>query len=333
MQPILFRLLFLFTALALPGALAAQSDSSASSNSSRIPGFSVTVPDAVPDDLFAGSRSTDVLAAQVMLDRSRHSPGVIDGYMGGNTLRAIRSYREANGLPAGEALDKALMRSLLDSQGGDVFTSYTITQEDVDGPFYEVPSGMEQMAEMDRVGWTSPLELLADRFHMDREFLAALNPKADFGGAGTKITVLARGDEKLAGEVARIEIRKAENSVVALGADDKILASYPATIGSDQFPSPSGTMQVTGVAPDANYTFTPTGREWGPDETLVIPPGPNNPVGGVWIDLTKEGYGIHGSPDPQLIGKTASHGCVRLTNWDAGELAGAVSQGIPVEFL
>lgn len=285
-----------------------------------------------PDGVSLDKKRLQLAAIQAMLDRSRHSPGVVDGYMGGNTRRAIRYYRMANGLPKGDAIDDALIKSLLDTQTGDVFRSYTITEDDVNGPFYEVPNEFAAMADMERVGYRNAQELLAERFHMDRDFLAALNPEADFGKAGTKITVMARGDNQVAGAIKRIAIRKSSKSVVAFGGNGKMVASYPATVGSDEFPSPSGSMQVNAVAPEANYTFDPDDQRWGPDKTFVIPPGPNNPIGGVWIDLGKDGYGIHGSPDPQLIGKTASHGCVRLTNWDARELAAAVSQGIPVQF-
>ena len=167
---------------------------------------------------------------------------------------------------------------------------------------------------------------------MDRDFLRALNPEADFGEAGTKLAIVSHGDGEVDGDVARIEVRKGEASVVGLNDAGEIVASYPATIGSTRFPSPSGSMEVTAVAPEPNYTFQGTAQEWGPEGTYILPPGPNNPVGGTWIDLTKEGYGIHGSPDPQLIGKTASHGCVRLTNWDAKELADAVRQGTRVVY-
>ena len=294
-------------------------------------GLDLKLPPGVTKAML-GKRDVEMLAVQVMLDRSRHSPGVIDGYSGGNTSRAIRAYRRAAGLPQGSGIDKELLRSLLENQGGDVFTTYTITAEDVSGPFRDVPDAMVAKAELDRLGYESPREMLAERFHMDEDFLAAINPGADFSKAGTKIAVVSAGDEKLSGEVARIEVRKGEGAVVALSADDSVLASYPATIGSNQFPSPSGSMEVAAVAPDANYTFLASEQDWGPDENVVLPPGPNNPVGGVWIDLSKKGYGIHGSPDPQLIGKTASHGCVRLTNWDARELAGAVNAGVAVVF-
>lgn len=317
--------LALIIAVPVPSHAASQASSEAS-------GFQLRLPSGIPEQVFAKSRSKEVLAAQILLDRTRHSPGVIDGYIGGNTRRAIRYYRQENGLPSGDQVDDQLLQSLSEAHGNQILTRYTITSEDLSNSFQKVPDSMVDMADMERVTWESPLEMLADRFHMDMDFLAALNPDADFGSPGTTIFVARNGTEKLSGTVDRIEVRKSDGSVVAFGAEGKILASYPATIGSDQFPSPSGTMHVNAVAPEANYTFSPSSHEWGPDKSFVIPPGPNNPVGGIWIDLSKDGYGIHGSPDPQLIGKTSSHGCVRLTNWDAQELAAAVEQGVTVEF-
>ena len=296
------------------------------------PGLSVTLPAGVSESQL-GERDMQVLAVQIMLDRSSHSPGVIDGYMGGNTARAVAAYRRNNGMSEGGGIDTQFLQSLLDSQSGAMFRTYTISESDVDGPFYDVPSDFAEQAELERVGYETPREMLAERFHMDQEFLAALNPGADFGRAGQEIVVVDRGDETLAGEIARIEVRKGRGEVAALDADGNELATYPATIGSGEFPSPSGRMTVSAVAPEANYTFDPDDQRWGPDKTFIIPPGPNNPIGGTWIDLGENGYGIHGSPDPQLIGKTASHGCVRLTNWDAQELAAAVSQGVDVEFV
>ena len=295
-------------------------------------GLSLTLPPDVTRAML-GERDVEKLAVQVMLDRTRHSPGVIDGYGGGNTDRAIRAFRREAGLADGTAIDAELLRALLESSGGDIFRTYTITEQDVRGPFAEVPADFSAKAKLDRLGYESPLEMLAERFHMDQDFLAALNPKADFSRAGTTLAIVSHGDERLPGAVAKIEVRKASSSLVALDADGTVLATYPATIGSADFPSPSGTMQVVAVAPEPNYTFDNSQHEWGPQDSFVIPPGPNNPVGGTWIDLSKAGYGIHGSPDPQLVGKTASHGCVRLTNWDAEELAGAVSEGVEVVFV
>jgi lipoprotein-anchoring transpeptidase ErfK/SrfK len=165
---------------------------------------------------------------------------------------------------------------------------------------------------------------------MDQDLLRALNPEADFSRVGTRITIVAHREETLPSQVARIEVRKSDNSVVAFDERGNILASYPATVGSAQFPSPSGSIEVVAVAPDANYTFDPSGREWGPDETLIVPPGPNNPVGTAWISLSLPGYGIHGSPDPEKIGRTTSLGCFRLANWNAERLLELVRVGTSV---
>lgn len=296
--------------------------------------ISVSLLDSVPSSVFSGQRSRQVLAVQVLLDRSRHSPGVIDGYMGGNTARAIRAYQRDHGLSVTGEVGPELIRHLRDNvSGGEILQRYTLTQEDVSGPYRDVPSGMEAKAKLDRLAYERPSEKIAEEFHMDEDFLIALNPNADFGSAGAEIVVISPGDERLERAVARIEVDKSRDAVRAYADDGTLLASYPATVGSSTFPSPSGSMEVVAVAPDATYHFDPEGRQWGPDEQLTIAAGPNNPVGGIWIDLSKDGYGIHGSPDPHLIGKTSSHGCVRLTNWDAEELSKAVSQGTKVEFV
>lgn len=308
-------------AAASPGAVAAQDM------------VALTLPDSAPSDLFSGSRSRDALVAQVLLDRAHFSPGVVDGVMGGNTRRAISAYQSANGMKVDGDLSEAVLRRLTENRPGDVLRTYTITEDDVSGSFRGVPSGMEAMAVLDRIGYETPEEMLAERFHMDLDFLKALNPNADFGSAGTGIVVIDPGENRIGTAVARIEVDKSEDSVRAYAEDGTLLARYPATVGSSTFPSPTGAMEVRAVAPEATYHFDPEGRDWGPDERLTIAAGPNNPVGGIWIDLSKDGYGIHGSPDPQLIGKTASHGCVRLTNWDARELAEAVSPGTRVEFV
>lgn len=294
--------------------------------------FSLTLPESVTSSML-GDRSRKLIAVQVMLDKSRHSPGVIDGRMGGNTERAIKYYREANGLPAGTGIDSELLTSLMENYGGDIFRTYTITEKDASHRFYEIPEEFAEMAEMDKVGYRDAKEMLAERFHMDQDFLSALNPDANFSEAGTKLVIVSHGDRALAAEIARIEVRKGESTVVGLDEAGEVVVSYPATIGSSDFPSPSGEMKVTAIAPAPNYTFDPEDQQWGPDKRFIIPPGPNNPVGGTWIDLGKEGYGIHGSPDPQMVAKRASHGCVRLTNWDAAALAKAVTTGTPVVFM
>ncbi len=168
---------------------------------------------------------------------------------------------------------------------------------------------------------------------MDVDLLKALNPGASFT-TGESIRVAAYGPD-LAGEVLRIEADKSLRQVRAYGEDDRLIAAYPATIGSEDNPSPTGSHLVEGVAPMPEYTYNPKVNFQQGDNTsvLTIPPGPNGPVGSMWIDLSEPSFGIHGTPEPSLIDKTASHGCVRLTNWDANELAKMVKPGVPVDFV
>lgn len=294
--------------------------------------LSLTLPDGVTQAML-GERTKRMIAVQVLLDKSNHSPGVIDGREGANTNRAIRYYREANGLAAGDGIDGELISALVQNQGGDIFRTYTVTEKDAGTEFSDNPEDFAAMAEEDALGYESAREMLAERFHMDEDFLAALNPEADFAKAGTKLVIVSHGDDRIDADIARVEVRKGEATVVGLDEAGKVLVSFPATIGSSKFPSPSGEMKVAAIAPRPNYTFDPDDQEWGPDKTFILPPGPNNPVGGTWIDLGKDGYGIHGSPNPQMVAKEASHGCVRLTNWDAAALAKALGTGTPVVFV
>ena len=174
---------------------------------------------------------------------------------------------------------------------------------------------------------------LAERFHVTEARLQGLNPGVDFRRAGQTLVVPAVNDAPLTG-VARIVIDKTERSARAFDAEGTLLAFYPATIGSSERPAPSGTGTVVGVAPAPDYTSDPARVSYDRgDERVVVPAGPNNPVGTVWIDLSRDTYGIHGSPDPSKIGKTASNGCVRLTNWDAEQLAAGVKPGVVVRFI
>lgn len=267
----------------------------------------------------------------MLLDRASHSPGVIDGKAGGNTRRAVRAFEQASGLPVDGELDVDVMTRLRSLSSEPMLTDYVIAEADI-RKLVDVPDDMEAQATLDHLGFESAAEALAEKFHMSQTLLRHLNPGVAFG-IGQTIRVVRPGKDELGSKIARIEVDKGTSEVRAYDASGRLLASYPGTIGSDTFPSPSGTMEVRAVASAPTYYFDPSGREWRPDKRLTIAAGPNNPVGGTWIDLCKEGYGIHGSPDPRLIGKTASHGCVRLTNWDAAELGGAVENGATVAFL
>jgi lipoprotein-anchoring transpeptidase ErfK/SrfK len=272
--------------------------------------------------------------AQVLLDRAHFSPGVIDGREGSNLTLAISAFQEARRLTVDGKLSPAVWDALV-ADAGPALTDYVITPEDVAGPFTpDIPKDdYEAMAKLPALGYGSPLEALAEKFHMDEPLLQALNPGVDFSQAGTTIIVAALGPDGLSGKVARIEIDNARGVLKAYADGDKLLAIYPATVGSTERPAPVGEWAVNTVAPRPTYTYDPSRLTFGkPTGKLTIKAGPNNPVGSTWIDLTKDTYGIHGTPDPKLVNKRASHGCVRLTNWDAAELGAAVQKGAKVVF-
>ena len=276
-----------------------------------------------------------LIRAQVLLDRAHFSPGVIDGQDGENVKNAIAAYERANDLPEDGVLDAKVWEKLT-ADTGPVLVDYVISAADADGPYAtEIPKDYRDMAKLDRLAYTSPLEALAERFHMDVGLLQALNPGVDFGVAGTKILVAWPARAELPAKVATIEVDKARKQVRAYDAGHKLLAAYPATVGSSDLPTPSGELAVRTIAPAPTWTYDPTKLSFGDKSAgkLTIKAGPNNPVGAVWIDLTKDTYGIHGAPEPKLVGKTASHGCVRLTNWDAVQLSKAVEKGTKVIFL
>jgi len=272
--------------------------------------------------------------AQVLLDRAHFSPGVVDGREGSNLTLAISAFQEARRLTVDGKLSPAVWDALV-ADAGPALTDYVITQEDVAGPFTpDIPKDdYEAMAKLPALGYGSPLEALAEKFHMDEPLLQALNPGVDFSRAGTTIIVAALGPEGLDGKVTRIEIDNAKGVLKAYADGGKLLAVYPATVGSTERPAPVGEWAVNTVAPRPTYTYDPSRLTFGkPKGKLTLKAGPNNPVGSTWIDLTKDTYGIHGTPDPKLVNKRASHGCVRLTNWDAAELGAAVQKGAKVVF-
>ena len=277
-----------------------------------------------------------LIKLEVLLDRAHFSPGAIDGQAGSNLRNATAAYEKSKGLPAVTSPNAPLLEALESADPGPVTQDYAITAEDEKGPFLGViPQGFQALAKLDHLGYATPLEALAEKFHMSEALLRSLNPKADFAVAGTSIVVVRPAASGLGGPVAKVEVDKAAGQVRALGADGAVLAAFPATVGSTERPAPSGQWAVKTVVHDPDYSYDPRRLTFGDKSQglLRIAPGPNNPVGSTWIALTKETYGIHGAPDPTKVGKTASHGCVRLTNWDAATLGKALTKGTPVVFL
>lgn len=274
---------------------------------------------------------------QVLLDRAHFSPGEIDGKFGENAKKALRAYAEARQLPSSDELTEDVWKAL-QADGRPPTGTYTITDKDVAGPFlHKLPAKMEDMKDIPKLGYTSAREALAEKFHMSEQLLAALNPGRHFDRAGETIAVIdtSDGGNAAPAKADRVEIDKTRQTVKLFDKSNALIGFYPASVGSEEKPSPSGTLKVTEINPNPTYRYNPAYHFKGihSRRPFKIRPGPNNPVGTVWINLSADGYGIHGTPSPQNISKGQSHGCVRLTNWDAERVAASVAKGTPVAFV
>jgi lipoprotein-anchoring transpeptidase ErfK/SrfK len=290
------------------------------------------VDDAPEKSIGQGSRGASVLRAQILLDRARFSPGEIDASYGSNLRHAIAGYQAAHGLDATGTIDAATWNAL-DADTAPALTQYMLTDVDLAGPFAPVPEDMMEKAKLPALGYESVIEAIGERFHASPTLLHRLNPQADLAQAGETLVVPAIiAPEPVAG-AARVVVAKNDSTVSILDAEGRTLAQFPASTGSDHDPLPIGEWKIRSVTRDPVFHYDPA-LFWDADTSqakATIAAGPNNPVGVVWIDLSIPHYGIHGTPEPSKIGKTQSHGCIRLTNWDALTLAQSVKAGMPAE--
>ena len=283
----------------------------------------------------------DALAFQVLLDRRGFSSGEIDGKLGINTRRALAAFQEANHLGTSRTLDCETWAALGGNDQSGVTTEYTISDADAAGPFVDnIPASLPDQAGLPALGYSSLTEKIAERFHASPALLIRLNAgKRVEAGATITVPDVTPFDDSAkpvrdpsAGAVT-VHVSR-EGTLRVLGPDERTLFLAPVTSGSSHDPLPIGNWRVRSVSwmPEFHYNPDLFWDAKATDTKATIKPGPNNPVGVVWIDISVEHYGLHGTPEPSRIGYTQSHGCVRLTNWDAARLAALVGPNTPVIF-
>jgi lipoprotein-anchoring transpeptidase ErfK/SrfK len=292
-------------------------------------------PQVVNDAQLTGTirqkaRGAAVLRAQVLLDRAHFAPGEMDAVFGAKQRIAVAGFQKSRNLKSTGTIDEPTWAAL-NGDSAPVLVTYKITDADVAGPFVSIPSDMMEKTKLPALGYASPAEALGEKFHLAPDLLQQLNPGQDFSRAGDDIVVPNVDPPTPVAKGVKVVVTKSSSTVSLVDAAGKSVAQFPASMGSVHDPLPLGKWKINGVARNPKFHYNPH-LFWDAGSSqskAVIPAGPNNPVGVVWIDLSKKHYGIHGTPEPKNIGRTESHGCIRLSNWDAWFLSQAVRPGMP----